>query len=59
MFNAKKTMSRDILKRAMIVTVESLGYELPEKHPDDVADAIGILCTKLGKFIRNKPNNAK
>ena len=59
MFNAKKTMSRDILKRAMIVTVEGLGYELPAKHNDDVADAIGILCTHLGTFIRNKPNNAK
>ncbi len=52
MFRATNKMGRDILKKRMILAVEALGYTLPEKHKDDVADAIGILCAYLNAKVR-------
>lgn len=52
MFKANKSMGRDLLKVAMINEVRKLGYTLPQQHTDDVADAIGILCTHLNRKIR-------
>lgn len=51
MFGANRRMKRQILKSKMIVEVERLGYVLPKQHTDDVADAIGILCTYLNEKI--------
>lgn len=53
MFRATNKMGRDILKKRMILAVEALGYTLPERHKDDVADAIGILCTYLNEKIKS------
>ena len=53
MFRATNKMGRDILKKRMIDEVEALGYTLPEKHKDDAADAIGILCTFLNEKIKS------
>ena len=51
MFRATNKMGRDILKKRMIDEVEALGYTLPDKHKDDVADAIGILCAYLSTKV--------
>lgn len=52
MFSARKGMTRPILKKAMMLAVEELGYKLPPQHADDVADAIGILCCYLNEKVK-------
>ena len=52
MFNYRNGMTRETAKAAMINAVKRLGYELPNtKQAEDIADALGILFTKLGGTI--------
>lgn len=59
MFNYRYGMRRETAKAAMINAVQRLGYELPNtKQAEDMADALGILFTKLGGTIA-APHNTQ
>ncbi len=55
MFTPTYKASQEMLKKGMIKAVEALGYKLPARNTDDIADAIGILCTYLNKKIQATP----
>lgn len=52
MFSYSRNMPRETRKKLMVKAVQNLGYELPQYHADDVADAIGVLLYSLGTQIR-------
>ncbi len=54
MFGSTSLSGRGAIKKAMILEVERLGYNLKQfgTHAEDAADAIGILCTYLNKKIK-------